>query len=74
MVSSLVLFILRTWDVYILLVFPRDYICAYRMKIIPVVVSIVFCYQKYMICNKAPPWTYASTSGYKRKHKLKGAV
>ena len=25
---------------------------SHRMKILPVVVSIVFCYQKYIFCNK----------------------
>ena len=31
-VSSLFLFISRAWDVLILLVFPRDYICAFLME------------------------------------------
>ena len=58
--------------------------CSYRMKILPVVVSIVFCYQKYIICDKVPSpflnWPISccvnggTSGGYWYKHKLEGAM
>ena len=57
---------------------------SYCIKILPVVVSIVFCYQKYIICDKVKSFPELTDillrercetlGGYKHKHKLEGAM